>query len=111
MTDKTLTAEEYRLGDKVLTEEYKTEVFTVVGIRETELELNGDWSGGTHNVSQNTWYPVLKCKRIDNYDEYRNSLVKEYDDRQEKCNCESPIGWLTNKQYCRNCNKLIPKDK
>lgn len=38
------------------------EVFTVVGIRENELELEGDWSGGTHNVSQRSWVPIDDCK-------------------------------------------------
>jgi len=28
------------------------------------LELRGDWSGGTHNVSQTSWYPIEKCKPI-----------------------------------------------
>jgi len=55
--------EEYRLGDRVTTEYYNHgEIFKVVGIRETELELRGDWSGGTHNVDQTGWYPREKCK-------------------------------------------------
>ena len=34
------------------------EVFRVVGIRTEpdEVELEGDWSGGTHNVCQRGWY-------------------------------------------------------
>lgn len=30
----------------------------VVGIRENEIELEGDYSGGTHNVIQKDWQPV-----------------------------------------------------
>ena len=51
----------YGLGDSVLTEYYQNEVFEVVGIRIDELELKGDWSGGTHNVCQKSWYQVDKC--------------------------------------------------
>lgn len=53
----------FNLGDEVTTEYYyHREVFTVVGIRENELELRGDWSGGTHNVDQVSWYPISKIK-------------------------------------------------
>lgn len=30
----------------------------IVGIRETEVELEGDYSGGTHNVCQKSWMPL-----------------------------------------------------
>jgi hypothetical protein len=60
-----MLAENYKLGYKVTTEYYNHgEVFTVVGIREDELELRGDWSGGTHNVDQTDWYPIEKCKPV-----------------------------------------------
>jgi hypothetical protein len=53
------------LGDRVTTEHYDHgEVFEVVGIRKDELELRGDWSGGTHNVDQTGWYPKDKCKKV-----------------------------------------------
>lgn len=47
-----------RLYDKVTHPELYNgnEVFTVVGIRMHELELRGDWSGGTHNVDQTGWF-------------------------------------------------------
>jgi hypothetical protein len=55
---------EYSLGDKVTTEYYEHgEVFEVIGICKNELLLRGDWSGGTHNVDQTSWYPKEKCKR------------------------------------------------
>lgn len=49
----------YKLYDKV-TEPmyYHNEIFTVVGIRPNELELQGDWSGGTHNVCQRSWVDI-----------------------------------------------------
>jgi hypothetical protein len=34
------------------------EVFEVVGIRKTEVELQGDWSGGTHNTIGASWMPI-----------------------------------------------------
>ncbi len=48
---------EIKLGDKVTHPDiyWGREVFKVVGIREKELELEGDWSGGTHNVCQSSW--------------------------------------------------------
>jgi hypothetical protein len=30
----------------------------IVGLKETEVELEGDWSGGTHNVCQRDWMPI-----------------------------------------------------
>lgn len=60
-----MTGEHYRLGDKVTIDLYNhLEVFKVVGIRETELELEGDWSGGTHNVNQTGWCKISKCKLV-----------------------------------------------
>lgn len=38
----------------------------IVGLRETEVELEGDYSGGTHNVCQKDWLPikgVLLCTK------------------------------------------------
>ena len=55
---------DYSLGDKVTTDYYNHgETFKVVGIRENDLELQGDWSGGTHNVNQTSWYPTAECKK------------------------------------------------
>ena len=34
------------------------EQMTIVGIRANEVELQGDYSGGTHNVSQRDWLPI-----------------------------------------------------
>lgn len=32
------------------------EPFKIVGIRENQVELEGDFSGGTHNVCQKDWF-------------------------------------------------------
>ena len=32
------------------------EPFKVVGIRENQVELEGDFSGGTHNICQKDWF-------------------------------------------------------
>ena len=60
-----MRGEDYRLGDKVTIDLYNhSEVFKVVGIREMELELEGDWSGGTHNVNQTGWRNISRCKLV-----------------------------------------------
>lgn len=40
------------------------ELMEVVGIRKTEVELKGDYSGGTHNVSQTDWLPIEGTFRL-----------------------------------------------
>ena len=50
------------------------EKMEVVGIRKTQVELRGDYSGGTHNVVQDDWHRIdgvfLKVKRCDNIVKY-----------------------------------------
>ncbi len=36
----------------------------VVGIRKAEVELEGDYSGGTHNVVQKDWLPLKGLFRL-----------------------------------------------
>jgi hypothetical protein len=43
------------------------EALTIVGIREDELELEGDYSGGTHGVKQKQWMPLKGTSRIYNH--------------------------------------------
>lgn len=43
------------------------EPLRIVGIRETELELEGDYSGGTHGVTQRQWMPIKGVSRIYNH--------------------------------------------
>ncbi len=38
------------------------EKMKVVGIRAEEVELEGDYSGGTHNVCQRSWLPIKGLK-------------------------------------------------
>lgn len=54
----------FNLGDKVTHDEVynSKEVFEVVGIRATELELRGDWSGGTHTVKADGWMKIEGIK-------------------------------------------------
>jgi hypothetical protein len=40
---------------------YGHEPFKVVGIRENTVELEGDFSGGTHNVTQKDWFDDDRC--------------------------------------------------
>jgi hypothetical protein len=70
---------DYRLGQWVEIDLYgrgDLETFTVVGIREKELELKGDWSGGTA-PDQVGWYPVDKCKPLIPASEYEWKTIKE----------------------------------
>lgn len=61
--------------EPVLTPELKMKVFhdkiyngkelmTIVGIREFEVELEGDYSGGTHNVIEKDWLPLQGLFRL-----------------------------------------------
>lgn len=40
------------------------EPMKVVGIREKEVELEGDYSGGTHSVCQKDWLPIKGTFRL-----------------------------------------------
>ncbi|MES2382489.1 MAG: hypothetical protein V4538_15685 [Bacteroidota bacterium] len=35
------------------------ESMEIIGIRKNELELQGDYSGGTNNVCQSSWMPLI----------------------------------------------------
>ncbi len=37
------------------------EPFKIVGIRENQVELQGDFSGGTHKITQEDWFEDSKC--------------------------------------------------
>ncbi len=50
------------------------EPLIIVGIRKNELELEGDYSGGTHSVVQKCWLPLDKvfvyrkvCEQIEKF--------------------------------------------
>lgn len=43
------------------------EPLKVVGIKEKKLFLEGDYSGGTHNVRQRSWLPIKGTSRIYNH--------------------------------------------
>lgn len=43
------------------------EPLKVVGILEDKLLLEGDYSGGTHNVIQRSWLPIKGTSRIKNH--------------------------------------------
>jgi len=59
----------FRIGDIVYHRsvyEHK-EPLKVVGITEDKLLLEGDYSGGTHNVCQCDWLPIKGISRIRNH--------------------------------------------
>ncbi len=49
-----------QLGQKVYHKKiyWGREVMEVTGIKKDEVLLKGDYSGGTHNVSQEGWMPI-----------------------------------------------------
>lgn len=60
---------EFKIGDIVYHRsvyEHK-EALKVVGITEDKLLLEGDYSGGTHNVVQRDWLPIKGTSIIKNY--------------------------------------------
>ena len=58
--------EEFKLGQTVYHREIydHREPLKIVGIREAELELEGDYSGGTHGGVQKQWMPIKGVSRI-----------------------------------------------
>lgn len=59
----------FSIGEKVYHRsvyEHK-EALKVVGILEDKLLLEGDFSGGTHNVCQREWLPIKGTSRIYNH--------------------------------------------
>lgn len=71
---------QYQLGQTVYHKNvynYK-EPLVVKGITETKLLLEGDYSGGTHNVNQQDWLSIEGVSFIENYGfkkQCRNSAV------------------------------------
>jgi len=61
-----MKAEDIRINMKVYHDDvyWGREQMRVTQIRETEVELEGDWSGGTNNVCQRSWMPI-KGLRLD----------------------------------------------
>ena len=55
-----------KLGMKVFHEEIYNgkECMMIVGVRRAEVELEGDYSGGTHNVCQKDWLPIKGLFRL-----------------------------------------------
>lgn len=65
MSNKT----ELKLGQIVYHRDvyYHREPLKIVGIRENEIELEGDYSGGTHNFTQKKWMPIKGVSRVYNH--------------------------------------------
>jgi len=66
----------FKLGDKVY---YPVNAapFEVVGIRKTIVEIEGDFSGGTHNVTQRNWvsYTEIKPYNTTKVNNFKLSLI------------------------------------
>lgn len=68
---------EFKLGQTVYHKavyNYR-EPLKIVGIRETELELEGDYSGGTHSVLEKMWLPISEVSRIYDF-EFKKKVRK-----------------------------------
>jgi hypothetical protein len=55
---------DFNIGDKVTCKQGYNhgEIFVVTGIKEKQIEVTGDWSGGTHCVWQSDWINKEDCK-------------------------------------------------
>lgn len=65
----------YNLGDLVY-HPCDRAPFEVVGVRIDEIEIEGDWSGGTHNVCQRNWVKpedVKPCELYSNNGYFKNN--------------------------------------
>lgn len=54
----------FKIGNEVY-HEVDAAPFIVVGIRKTTIEIEGDWSGGTHNIKQKGWVNHTDIKLYD----------------------------------------------
>lgn len=52
------------------------EPFEIVGIRKTEVELLGDYSGGTHSVKQKSWMSISGLLFEENGETVKSSKIK-----------------------------------
>jgi hypothetical protein len=61
--------QEFKIGQTVYHRDIydHREALKIVGIRETELELEGDYSGGTHGAVQKQWMPIKGTSYIFNH--------------------------------------------
>lgn len=55
-----MKTEKLRIGQSVYHNDlyWGREQMKIVGLREKEVELEGDYSGGTHSVCQRDWMPA-----------------------------------------------------
>ena len=60
---------ELKIGDKVYHRDIYShkELMKITGLTKDTVELEGDYSGGTHNVIQKSWYPIKGISRIYNH--------------------------------------------
>jgi hypothetical protein len=72
-----MKAEQIRLHQTVYHNEiYQArEAFKVVGIRETEVELEGDYSGA-YNIIQRGWMPIKGLRKTRNNKPWKYSFNK-----------------------------------
>lgn len=92
----------YKLHDEVY-HPCDTSPFKVVGIREHEIEIEGDWSGGTYNVCEKDWVSVDKIKPYDRtkvrtYGKSGNPVlkVKDIKEKLNKYNDHANVKVLVN---------------
>lgn len=60
---------EFKIGQTVYHRQIydHKEPLKIVGIRENELELEGDYSGGTNNIVGKQWMPIAGVSRVYNH--------------------------------------------
>ena len=72
---------EFELEDLVTCESgyHHKEIFKVVGIRREELELEGDWSGGTNPSTSKSWIPIKECRLYEKSEPVDPIQINDYD--------------------------------
>lgn len=69
------------------------EPLKIVGVRNDSVELEGDYSGGTHNIQQKCWFRISECHLV----------VKQCDQQLEAKGCQLP------NVHCCGGEKIITK--
>ena len=81
------------------------ECMRVVGIRHEEVELGGDYSGGTHNVTQKDWLPIKGLFRLR---KVCNEIVEHGSCQLHNIHCDYPNcePYLTSDHHYENGVKI-----
>jgi hypothetical protein len=68
-TTESMKAEDLRIGQVVYHRQvyHHNEALKITGLTETHVELEGDYSGGIHNITERSWLPINGLSLIENH--------------------------------------------